>query len=119
MSYNILKVCGTGKGENEFRPNAFRTDHIDILPMGLDDFFYNGKAKPGPLFILAPGKVCLIKTFPDFFLAVFGDSDSRVLDRDKYFLIPSRCLDIDGGVVVAELDGIVNQVVQDLSLIHI
>ena len=80
MSYNILKVCGTGKGEDEFGPNAFRTDHIDILPMGLDDFFYNGKAKPGPLFILAPGKVCLIKTFPDFFLAVFGNPDSRIID---------------------------------------
>ena len=72
MSYNILKVCGTGKGEDEFGPNAFRTDHINILSMGLDDFLYNGKSKSCALLILAPGKVCLIKTFPVFSGCLWG-----------------------------------------------
>ena len=40
--------------ENEFRSHAFGADHINILPVGLDDLFYNRQAQAGAPFVLAP-----------------------------------------------------------------
>lgn len=114
MSYKILKVGGTGKGENEFGSHAFGADHVDILAVGLDDLFYNGKPQSGSFFILASGQIRLVKTLPYFFLTVLWNTDSRIFYRDKYLLIPPRRLDVDGGVLVAEFDCVVNKIVQHL-----
>ena len=107
MSYNILKVCGTGKGEDEFGPNAFRTDHINILSMGLDDFLYNGKSKSGSFSILSTGSICLIKTIPHFGKTFFWNSHSVILHRHEHLSILHSCLNVDGRIVIAELNSIV------------
>ena len=59
MSYNILKVSGTGR-ENKLCPNAFRADHVNVLADGLDDFLqWTGPVQS--LLILAAGQVRLVK----------------------------------------------------------
>ena len=46
---------GFRQGENKFTSHAGSTDHIDMLIVSIDNFFYNGKTQPGSFFILASG----------------------------------------------------------------
>ena len=50
--------------------------------MSLNGFFYDGKAKSGSLFILAPGQVCLVEALPDLVQLFSGDADSVIFDGD-------------------------------------
>lgn len=36
-----LQIRRPGQAENKFRPHPFGADHVNILPMGLDDLFHN------------------------------------------------------------------------------
>ena len=66
-----LQVSGFWETEDKLSSYPFRTDHINVFSMGLYDFLYNGKSQAGSLFVFAPGQVGFVKTFPDFFDAVF------------------------------------------------
>ena len=115
-----LVVYRQGQGENKLRTHALCTDHIDILIVCRNNILYNGKPQASALFVLSPGQIGLVKPLPYFMNAVLGDSDSAVLHRHKYFVIALRSLNGDGRAVGAELDGIVNEVVQYLlNLAHI
>ena len=39
--------------EDKLRANPFRTDHIDVLIVGLNNLFHNGQSKSGTLLVLA------------------------------------------------------------------
>ena len=80
----------------------------------MDNFFYDGKAETGAFFVFSAGEICLIETFPDFFQAVFWNTDAGIPDRNKYFFILAGGFYCDGGICVAEFDGIINQVVEYL-----
>ena len=82
--------------------------------MGLDGLLHDGQAQAGALLVLPPGGVCLVEALPDLVQGVPGDADAVVLDRDVDLVAPVRGLHRDAGVGVAELDGIVDQVVEDL-----
>ena len=75
--------------------------------------FTMDKPRPVP-FLSFPRDRSVLKTFPDLFDAVFWDSDPCVLDGDIYLFKPECCLDENGGIRVAEFDGIVDQVVEHL-----
>ena len=60
------------------------------------------------------GQVGFVKSFPDFFQAVFWNTDSGILDRDKYFVVLLGCLNRDRGIRMTELDRIVDQIVKYL-----
>ena len=45
---------GLGKGEDKLGAHAFCADHIDIFPVGLDGFLYNGKPEAGSFLISRP-----------------------------------------------------------------
>ena len=75
------------KGKDKFGSNTFRTHYIDIFTVCLNDLFYDRKAKSGTFLILSAGKVCFIKTFPDFFDTVFRNTNTTVFYRNKNFFI--------------------------------
>ena len=104
-----LQIGGPGQGEDKLRADAHGADDVDGLAVVLDDLFDNGQAQAGAPLVTAPGGVGFVKPLPDLFQAVLGDADACILDGNKRFFILYRRLDLDGGVVVAELDGIVNQ----------
>ena len=88
--------------------------------MCLDDLFYNGKTKTGTTFIFASGKIRLVKAVPDLFNAVSGNTDACIFYGDKDLLVFAGCLDVDHIVIMAELDGIVDQVIKALlDLAHV
>ena len=82
--------------------------------MCLNDFFYNGKSKTGATLVFSAGQVGFVKSFPDFFQTVFWNTDSGILDRDKYFVVLLGCLNRDRGILMTELDRIVDQIVKYL-----
>ena len=82
--------------------------------MSLNNFFYNGKSKTGAALVFSAGEVGFVKSFPDFFQTVFGNTDSGILDRDKYFVVLLGCLNHDRGILMTELDRIVDQIVKYL-----
>ena len=48
--------------------------------MSVDDFFYNGKAKPGTLAVFSTGGINLIETIPDPGKTFLWNSASMVFD---------------------------------------
>lgn len=82
--------------------------------MGLYDLLYDGEPKSGAALVLAPGEVGLVKTLPDFLQTVLRDADAGILNGDENLFVAAAGLDVDGGVVVAELDRVVDQVVEHL-----
>ena len=93
--------------KDKFCSNPFGTDDIYVFPMGLNDFFDNGKTKSGPPFVLSSGTVIFVEAFPDFFLTVFWNSCAVILDGNKDLLMFYSGFYLDGRIVVAELDGII------------
>ena len=78
------------------------------------DLTYYGQAKACPFFVFAAGQIALVKALPDLILVLFGNADSVVLDADKYFAALFRGFDLDLGIIAAEFDRVVDQVVEDL-----
>ena len=108
------------EGEDEFGSDAFRTDDVDILVMGADDFFYDGKSETGALAVFSAGGVDLVKTIPDLGQAFFRDADAGILYGDKYFPVFFRRLDNNRRIIVGKFDRIVDEIVQNLlDLSHI
>ena len=82
--------------------------------MGLDNLFDYSKPQASSFFILSAGGIGFIKPVPDFLDTFFGNADSAVLYRDKYLFPADRSLNINYAAVMAEFDGVVNQVVKNL-----
>lgn len=82
--------------------------------MAVYDLLHDGQAQPGPLLVLAPGVVRFVESVPDQLQILLGDADAGVLDGDEQFILFHGSLHLDDGVVVAELDRIVQQVVEHL-----
>ena len=88
--------------------------------MSPDDLADNGKTQSGSFFVFTPGEICLVKALPDLVLILFGNTDTVVLDADEDFAAFFRRLDLDLRVVVAEFDGVVHQIVENLLyFVHI
>lgn len=47
--------------------------------------FTMARPRPGAFLVFSAGEICLIETFPDFFQAVFWNTDAGIPDRNKYF----------------------------------
>ena len=103
-----------GQGEGELAANGLRGDHVDVFPVGLNDLPDDGQAKARALFIPAPGGIGLIEAVPDLLQALLGDAAARVLDGDEDLLLPGSGADIDGGIRIGKLDGVVDEVIKDL-----
>ena len=82
--------------------------------MRADDLADYGQAKACPFFVLASGEVRLVEALPDLVLVFFGNSDPVVLDAHEDFTALFRRLDLDLGLVAAEFDRVVDEVVEDL-----
>ena len=82
--------------------------------MCLNDLFYNRKSQTGATFVFASGKVSLVEAVPDFFNTVSGNADTCIFYRNKDLFVFAGCLDIDHRVIVAEFDGIVNEIIKNL-----
>ena len=79
--------------------------------MSLNGFFYDGKAKSGSLFILAPGQVCLVEALPDLVQRVTRDPDPVILDGDIDLFSAFGGFDGNGGFWIAEFNRIVQKIV--------
>ena len=88
--------------------------------MCLNDLLYDGKSETGSLLVLATGEIRLVKAFPDLVQAVLRDADPGVFDRYKDFPVLFGRFDRNRRIVVAELDRVIDQVVDDLlDLAHV
>ena len=102
------------QGEDKFRSDTFRTDDVDVLTVRLDRFLYDGQSKAGAALVFPAGGVCLVEALPDLVQRFPGDADAVVPDGDIDLVAPVRRLDRDAGIRVAELDGVVDEVVEHL-----
>ena len=111
---------GLIQGEDKFASGPLGADHVDILAVGGDDLLDDGQAQAGALAVLAPGAVLLVEAVPDLGQALPGNSFPGILDGDKDLAVALRSLHSDGGIPEAELDGVVNEVVEHLlDLAHV
>ena len=53
------------EGEDEFGSDAFRADHVDVLVVGVDDLFDDGKSQPRSLAVFSAGGIDLVEPVPD------------------------------------------------------
>lgn len=102
------------QGEHEFGSDAFGTDDVDVFLMRGDDIFCDRKPQTGAFFILAPGGVGFVETFPDLRQAFGGNADALILYRNKGFFMPHIGGDEDDRAGIRKLDRVVDQVVEDL-----
>ena len=102
------------ESKSKGRTDTFSTDQIDVFLMGTDDLADDGQAQACPFFVLAAGEVGLVEAVPDQFLVFFANSDSAVANGDKYCISFFCCINGDLGVLMAEFQGVVDQVVEDL-----
>ena len=110
----VVIAVGQKQGEDELAPRPFRADHIDVLPVAVYDLLDDGQAQACALLVLAPGVVGLVEPVPDQLQIVLGDADAGILDGDEELVLLHGGLHPDHGIVVAELDRIVQQVVEHL-----
>ena len=88
--------------------------------MSPDDLTDYGQAKACPFFVFAAGEIGLVEALPYLVLVFLGNADAAVLDTDEDFAFLFSGLDLGLRVVVAEFDGIVDEVVEDLrDLVHV
>lgn len=110
------------EGRNKLGTDAFCADDIDVFAVCLDGFFYDRKSQAGALLILAAGKVCFVKAFPNLIQRTAGDPDPIVFYRDVDLFSALCGFNGDSRLRVAEFDGIVQQIVEnlvDLTLVGI
>lgn len=115
MVSGASKVCfGFDREKGKFGSCSGSADHIDVFLVGLDDFFGDGKAKTRSFFVFSSGRIPLIKAFPDFVNAFWGNSFPGILYRNQHLLMMLGGSQIDDRPRKAEFDGIVHQIVQHL-----
>ena len=82
--------------------------------MGSDDLTDYGQAKACPFFVFAAGEVGLVEAVPDELLVILGNTDAAVPDRDEDCVALLSGLYGDIGILAAEFEGVVDEVVEDL-----
>ena len=83
----IIMIAGLLQGEDKFTAYTLCTDYIDVLVVGSDDFFHDGKPQSGAFLIFTSGQIRFVEAFPDQLQLFFGNTDTGVLDRDKDFVL--------------------------------
>lgn len=122
MEISLCRLCffRPAQGEDKFRADSFGTDNIDVFAVELDDLLDDGETEPGSGLVSAPGSVRFVEAFPYFFQAVLRDACAGVPDGDEDFLVFDGRLDGDGGIRLAEFDGVVDEIVEHLlDLAHV
>ena len=76
--------------------------------MCLNDFFYNGKSETGSFFIFSAGQVRFIETVEYLLHTVLRNSDARILYRNKDLFVFYAGLDVNRGILMAKLNGIID-----------
>ena len=118
ISKLLLVICihrlSLWQREDKLCADAGRADDIYVFFVGLNDLFYNCKTKPCSLLILTSGQIGFIKSVKDKLLVFLGNTDSAVLDGNKYFAVLLGSLDLDGRIFVTEFDCIVHKIVEHL-----
>src|SRR5699024_3278639 len=88
--------------------------------MGVDDFFYNRQTKTCSLTVFSAWTVLFVKTFPYFTQIFFWDTGTVILDGHKDGTSFFCSLNRDGRFIAAELDGVIQEVIENLlNLFHI
>lgn len=88
--------------------------------MGLDDLFCNGETKTGSFFVFSSGEISLIEAVPYQFETILWNTNSIVFYRYQKLVGLLNRLYLDRGVLVAELNCIIDQIVENLlNLDHI
>ena len=106
--------------KNKFGPHVFGADDIDVLLVGIDDFLYNGKPKPGTFAVLATGGINFIEPIPDFPQTGFGNTAALVLHGNENRIVFQGGFHFNHRLLRAEFNGIVNEVIEYLlNLSHI
>ena len=82
--------------------------------MRSDDLFDDRKSQSRSFAVFSAGGIELVEALPDFGNACLWNAAAGILDGNEDFSVLLRCLDRDGGIVVAEFDCIINQIVQHL-----
>ena len=100
--------------ENKFSPHAFRTDDRDVLFVLIDDLFHNRQTEAVALSLAAAGGVGFIKPIPYFVQRIGRDAHAVIFHGDKDLSVTDIAFNFYGAVVPAELDRIINKVVQHL-----
>ena len=103
-----------GQGKDKFGSHALGADDVNMFVVRVDNFPDNGKAQTGALFVFAAGEVRFVKTVPDQFQAVSGDADAVVFDGDEYLIALFGRLDFNDRIIMAEFDGIIQEVIEYL-----
>lgn len=107
-------LIGKFQRENEFRADALRADDIDVLPVGVDDFFNDRKAETRTAAVLAAGVVALVEAVPDARNIALFDAAAVVFYGNVAAVVKLLRLDLDLGILIGKFDRIVKQVVKDL-----
>lgn len=105
---------GRFQRENKFSPHAFRTDDRDVLFVLIDDLFHNRQTEAVALSLAAAGGVGFIKPIPYFVQRIGRDAHAVIFHGDKDLSVTDIAFNFYGAVVPAELDRIINKVVQHL-----
>ena len=85
-----------------------------MFVVGLDDLLDDGQAQAGPFLVLPAGQVRFVEALPDLVQLLAGDPDPVVLHRDEDLVVFLGCLDCDRRAVLAEFDGVVQEIIEDL-----
>ena len=108
------------QSKDKFSSDAFSTDDINGLVVSVDDFFDDRKSKSCAFAVFSTGGVDFVEAFPDFIQAFFRDAGTVVFDRDENFSAFYGGLYLDGRIIMAEFDGIVQKIIENLlDLFHI
>ena len=112
----VIRIHGfcLRKGKDKFRSDTLRADDIYIFFVCFNYLFYNGKTKARALLILTSGKIRLVESVKNKLLIVLRYSYSAVFYRNKDLVVLLSSLNLDGGILVAELDSVIHKIVKDL-----
>ena len=103
------------QSKDKFSSDAFSTDDINGLVVSVDDFFDDRKSKSCAFAVFSTGGVDFVEAFPDFIQAFFRDAGTVVFDRDENFSAFYGGLYLDGRIIMAEFDGIVQKIIEFMS----
>src|SRR5512134_698058 len=106
--------AGASKQEAERGALPGRALDPDRARVGLDDVLHDGEPQPGPPGVAGTLLVDAVETLEDPAEVLRGDADPVVLDAEADPASPRRGADADRPAAAVVLDGVVDEVHQDL-----
>ena len=82
--------------------------------MGLESFLNNGEPQACAFFVLSAGVVGFIEALPDFIQGISWNPYSVIFYRNVDPVAAIGCLYNDGGLRLAEFNGVVDQIIENL-----